>query len=67
MKYELLMLRGLLVASLLVCGLILGNMLVSPYTAIQLASHGSTGAAVGFAKGGCAVLPDGVICPRVRS
>ncbi|TCV96246.1 hypothetical protein EC912_102596 [Luteibacter rhizovicinus] len=67
MKYEMLMLRGLFVASLLVSGLILGNMLISPSAVVQLAANGSTGTAVSAAKTGCAVPPDGLICPRLDS
>jgi len=38
MKHELLIMRSLLVASMLVCGLILGNMLTYTGNPVQLAS-----------------------------
>jgi Na+/H+-translocating membrane pyrophosphatase len=64
MKHELLMLRSLLVASLVVCGLILGNMLAYTGNPIQLATVGTAASA---ATNGCALPPDGVVCPRVAS
>jgi hypothetical protein len=67
MKYEMLMLRGLFVATLLVCSLIVGNMLIRPNVVVQLAAAGSSGSVTMTAVTGCALPPDGVICPRVRS
>ncbi|MET0934515.1 MAG: hypothetical protein ABWX83_00895 [Luteibacter sp.] len=70
MKHELLMLRSLLVASLLVCGLILGNMLTYTGNPIQLATVGTTvgsATASATATSGCALPPDGIVCPRVAS
>jgi Na+/H+-translocating membrane pyrophosphatase len=64
MKHELLMLRSLLVASLVVCGLILGNMLAYTGNPIQLATVGT---AAGAVTNGCALPPDGIVCPRVAS
>jgi hypothetical protein len=64
MNHELLMLRSLLVASLLVCGLILGNMLTYSGNPIQLARVGTT---VTLTAASCALSPDGVICPRSAS
>ena len=61
MKHELLMLRSLLVASLLVCGLILGNMLTYAGEPIQLANLGAVN--LSSAATVCAVPPDGVACP----
>lgn len=61
MQHELFILRSLLVASLLVCGLIVGNMLTYTGTPIQLASVGPAAAATATA---CALPPDGVVCPR---
>jgi hypothetical protein len=66
MKYEMLMIRSLFVATLLVCGLIVGNMLVTPREVVQLAAAGSVGSSMSVATG-CALPPDGLICPRVRS
>ena len=68
MKHELLMLRSLLVASLLVCGLILGNMLTYTGNPIQLATAGTAVHAVAaVATSGCPLPPDGIVCPRVAS
>lgn len=64
MKHELLMLRSLLVASLLVCGLILGNMLTYAGEPIQLAT---LGASTNLTAASCALPPDGVVCPRAAS
>jgi hypothetical protein len=64
MNHELLMLRSLLVASLLVCGLILGNMLTYSGNPIQLARVGTTAT---LTAASCALPPDGVICPRSTS
>ena len=57
MKHELLLLRSLLVASMIVCGLILGNMLGYSGDPIQLAAKGATATATG-----CALPNDGVMC-----
>jgi hypothetical protein len=68
MKHELLMLRSLLVASLLVCGLILGNMLTYTGNPIQLATVGTSVHSVASATAsGCTLPPDGIVCPRVAS
>jgi hypothetical protein len=64
MKHELLMLRSLLVASLVVCGLILGNMLTYTGNPIQLVSVGTAVSATATA---CALPPDGIVCPRAAS
>jgi len=64
MKHELLMLRSLLVASLLVCGLILGNMLTYTGEPIQLAGIVQTG---NLTATNCALPPDGIVCPRSAS
>jgi len=64
MNHELLMLRSLLVASLVVCGLILGNMLAYTGNPVQLATVGTTAHA---AINGCGVPPDGIVCPRIAS
>lgn len=69
MKHELLLLRSLLVASMLVCGLILGNMLTYMGNPIQLAGTGAAGAIVSASApaAGCALPPGGIICPRADS
>jgi hypothetical protein len=66
MKYEMLMLRGLFAACLLVSGLILGTMIVAPTAALQLAAAGTNGTALSATTTACA-LPDGVICPQSHS
>ncbi|QDE37996.1 hypothetical protein FIV34_01700 [Luteibacter pinisoli] len=66
MKHELLVLRSLLVASMLVCGLILGNILTYQGNPVQLASKGVVGSATAAASG-CALPPDGIVCPRAAS
>jgi hypothetical protein len=70
MNLETMMLRSLFVACLLVCGLILGAMIV-PSTSVRLAGGaGDTGAVTGtllLAPGICMLPPDGVICPRQNS
>jgi hypothetical protein len=69
MKHELLVLRGLLVASLLVCGLILGNMLTYQGAPVQLAKAATVApGALGLVTApSCALPPDGIVCPRVAS
>lgn len=64
MNHELLMLRSLLVASLVVCGLILGNMLAYTGNPIQLATVGTAASA---STNGCGLPTDGIVCPRVAS
>ncbi|MEY2168701.1 MULTISPECIES: hypothetical protein [unclassified Rhodanobacter] len=61
MKYENLMLSGLFVVCLLVCTLVLGAMLSATPSSVQLASAGSSLLA---SPTQCALLADGVICPR---
>ena len=58
MKHELLLIRSLLVASMLVCG----NMLGYSGDPIQLASKGAAATATG-----CALPQDGVMCLRSDS
>ena len=65
MKFETLMLRGLFVACLLVCGLVLGAMVNASPEAIRLAAAGSAGQLI--APTVCALPPDGVVCPRVSN
>ena len=67
MKHELLMLRSLLVASLVVCGLILGNMLAYTGNPIQLATVGTAASAASAATNSCGLPTDGIVCPRVAS
>jgi len=69
MKHELLVLRSLLVASLLVCGLILGNMLTYQGAPVQLAkaAKAAPGAISMLTAPTCALPPDGIVCPRVAS
>ncbi|WP_266169197.1 hypothetical protein [Dyella subtropica] len=65
MKFEALMLRGLFVACLLVCGLILGAMVIGTPNAVRLAANGSAGQLVVAAHAHCMLPPDGVVCPRI--
>ncbi|UPG94826.1 hypothetical protein [Luteibacter aegosomatissinici] len=69
MKHELLVLRSLLVASLLVCGLILGNMLTYQGKPVQLANDAKVapGALGLVTASSCALPPDGIVCPRAAS
>jgi hypothetical protein len=60
MKFETLMLRGLFVACLALCALILGAMLTDRRPAMTLAAS----AALIEAPSVCALPADGVVCPR---
>jgi hypothetical protein len=61
MKFETYLLRGLFVACLLLCGLVMGAMLRHSPDAVRLAASGS---ALGSVPAACVLPPDGVICPR---
>ena len=68
MKFETLLLRGLFIACLLVCGWIMGAMVFTPGP-VQLAGTGAD-AKVGVlmaVPGACMLPPDGVVCPRLDS
>lgn len=65
MKLETLMLRGLFVACLLVCTLVLGAMLSASPQSVQLASNGHLGMLLN-APATCMLPPDGVVCPRLN-
>lgn len=69
MKLESLLLRGLFVACLTVCGLIVGAMLVQTPPAVRLAGSRAVAPVVGMLMPatGCALPPDGVVCPRQAS
>ena len=67
MKFESLMLRGLFLACLLVCGLIFGAMVTtssSPGT-VQLAASSRLAMILLTAPRTCSVPPDGVVCARI--
>ncbi len=64
MKFEALLLRGLFVACLAVCGLVLGAMIHASPDAIRLAASGSAGQLSQAAHAQCLLPPDGVVCPR---
>ena len=64
MKFETLMLRGLFIACLTVCGLILGAMLTTDPSSMPLADAG-LGAMLLAAPSSCTLVADGVICPQV--
>ena len=66
MKFEALMLRGLFIACLSVCGLILGAMITATPSDAQLAAAGkspSIAAMLLTTPATCALPADGVICP----
>lgn len=65
MKFEALMLRGLFVACLVVCGLVIGAMINASPDAIRLAASGSAGQLSPAAHAQCLLPPDGVVCPRL--
>ena len=64
-KFETLMLRGLFIACLAVCGLILGAMVTITPTSVQLATDSSGGAILLATPASCALSPDGVVCPLI--
>ena len=65
MKFETLMLRGLFIACLAVCGLILGAMVTTTPASVQLAANSGGGAILLAAPSSCALPPDGVVCPQL--
>ncbi len=65
MKFETLMLHGLFIACLAVCGLILGAMMTIAPGSVQLATHGSVAAILLAGPTSCALPADGVVCPLV--
>lgn len=66
MKFEVLMLRGLFVACLAVCGLILGAMVSAKPDTVRLAASAAAGQVVMGAHAECMLPPDGVVCPRIN-
>ncbi len=64
MKLETLMLRGLFIACVAVCGLILAAMVTTTPASVQLATGSSVGAILLAAPSSCALPPDGVVCPQ---
>lgn len=66
MKFETIILRGLFVACMLVCGLIMAAMVVSSPAPRQLAAQPSIASLLASAPSSC-VLPlvDDMICARV--
>lgn len=64
MKFEVWMLRGLFVACLAVCALILGAMVTAVPLATPLAASGGIRTALLTAPGRCALPADGVVCPH---
>ncbi|MFC5524336.1 hypothetical protein ACFPPA_01140 [Rhodanobacter ginsengisoli] len=63
MKFEALMLRGLFLACVTVCGLILGAMLTTTPSGAHFAASNSVAAILLAAPSSCALPPDGVVCP----
>jgi hypothetical protein len=66
MKFETLMLRGLFIACLAVCGMIFGAMLTATPPATQFTASNRLSAILMTAPSSCALPPDGVVCPRPR-
>jgi len=65
MKFETLMLRGLFIACLAVCGMIFGAMVTAtPNT--QFTASNRLSAILMAAPSSCALPPDGVVCPQPR-
>ena len=64
MKFETLMLRGMFLACMALCALILGAMLNAAPSATQLASGGGMRNILLTAPTSCALPPDGVVCPQ---
>ncbi len=64
MKFEALMLRGLFLACVTVCGLILGAMLTTTPSGVHFAASSSVAAILLAAPSSCALPPDGVVCPQ---
>lgn len=67
MNFETLMLRGLFIACLAVCGLIFGAMLTATPASVQLATGNHLGAILLAAPSSCALPSDGVMCPQFGS
>jgi hypothetical protein len=66
MKFETLMLRGLFIACLAVCGMIFGAMVTAAPPATQFAASSRLSAILMTAPSSCALPPDGVVCPQPR-
>jgi hypothetical protein len=66
MKFETLMLRGLFIACLAVCGMIFGAMLTATPPTTHLAASNRLSAILTTAPTSCALPPDGVVCPQPR-
>ncbi len=66
MKFETLMLRGLFIACMAVCGLIFGAMLTTTPASVRLTASNTVGAMLLAAPSSCALPPDGVVCPQPR-
>jgi hypothetical protein len=65
MKFEPLLLRGLFIACLAVCGLIFGAMVTTTPASIQLAGSHSLRTILLAAPSNCALPPDGVMCAQL--
>ena len=66
MKFETLMLRGLFIACLTVCGMIFGAMVTATPPATQFTTSNRLSAILMAAPSSCALPPDGVVCPQPR-
>jgi hypothetical protein len=67
MKFETLMLRGLFIACMAVCGLIFGAMLTTTPASTKLVANPTFGAILLSSPSSCALPADGVVCPQPRS
>ncbi|WP_158880696.1 hypothetical protein [Rhodanobacter sp. L36] len=67
MKIETIMLRGLFIACITVCALIMGAMLKTTPASVQLAGSSKVASVLLAAPTSCALPADGVICPRIAS
>lgn len=67
MKFETLLLRGLFVACFAVCALIMGAMLTTHAQIAQPGSRTPVADVLLAAPARCALRPDGVMCPTLRS
>ena len=66
MKFETIMLSGLFIACISVSTLVLGAMLKTTPTSLQLAGSNRTASILLAAPATCALPDDGVICPRIN-
>ncbi len=66
MKFETLLLRGMLIACSLVCAMILGAMVKTMPPSVQSVSGRQVSQVLLAAPTNCVLPPDGLVCPRLR-